>query len=265
MRAVGAAALAAGRCVGRGGAAFGRGVKQVVGMVNPDVWKEFGTVSASAYSVFLPRREAVVPRPADGFAPVVLVHGLGGNRGLWLPFRAYFRLLGRRRVYAFGYEGGTIEGHADSLVAFVEEVKSATGEPQVDLVAHSLGGIIARLAIQRHGLSDSVRVLVTLATPHQGTHAAQYANTELTLPLRPQSSLMRDLNADDLKNWPVRFVTISSDRDVYVLPHEAQTHPDARNLVIPGLAHSGHLLSLDVFRTVAELLDPLTAPGDHSK
>jgi len=36
-----------------------------------------------SYSLLLPRREHVVDRGADEFLPIVLVHGLGGNRGAW--------------------------------------------------------------------------------------------------------------------------------------------------------------------------------------
>ncbi|HNT35643.1 MAG TPA: DUF1566 domain-containing protein, partial [bacterium] len=39
---------------------------------------------------------------------------------------------------------------------------------QMDIVAHSMGGLVARWAIEQEGLSHNVRSLVTLGTPHRG-------------------------------------------------------------------------------------------------
>lgn len=223
--------------------------------VNPDVWHELGCVSLSAYSLLLPRREDVFDRPGGPRTPVVLVHGLGGSRGAWWPLRLYLHAHGRKRLYAFGYEGGSIEEHAGALVGFVSRVLGVTGEERVDLVAHSLGGIISRYAIQRMDLAPHVRTLVTLATPHQGTYAAHYANTSLTRPLRPESDMIRDLNSDDLDALGVDLVCVCSDRDIYVVPPARMAHPAARNLTVHGVSHSQHLISTRVFRLVARTLD----------
>jgi pimeloyl-ACP methyl ester carboxylesterase len=233
---------------------IGAGIGRLVDKVNPDVWRELGYVTVSSYSLILPRRELVVDRGADGFLPILLVHGLGGNRGLWWPLRLFLRMNGHRRVYAFGYEDGTIERHAEDLKGFVDQVLQTTGEAQVDIVAHSLGGLISRYAIQRLGLSERVRTLVTLATPHQGTYAARYANTTLTRSLRPNSDVIQDLNGDDLAGYPMQFFSIYSNRDVYVVPLEGMTHPAARNVFLPDVSHSQYLVSPQVFRVVASCL-----------
>ncbi len=238
------------------GRSIGLAVRGAVGAVNPDVWREIGFVSLSAYSLLLPKRETVVDRGADGYPPLVLVHGLGGNRGCWTPLRWFLRLNGRRAVYAFGYEGGEVEDHAAGLRDFVAHVCKATGTPRVDIVAHSLGGIVARYAIQRLGLAGQVRKLVTLATPHQGTYAAHYANTSLTRPLRPDSPLMSEINGADWRDTGVQLVAIHSNRDVYIVPNERMTHPAADNIFVPGISHSQHLVSPAVFRVVAAQLTP---------
>ena len=248
--------LALGSIEAIGGAAkkLGAGIGRLIEKVNPDVWRELGYVTMSSYSLLLPRREQVVDRGADGLVPLVLVHGLGGNRGLWSPLRLFLRMNGHRRIYAFGYEDGTIEEHAEDLKGFVDSILQTTGETRVDIVAHSLGGIIARYAIQRLELSGTVRTLVTMATPHQGTYAAQYANTTLTRSLRPASDVIRNLNAEDLTDYPMRFFSIFSNRDVYVVPAEGMTHPGAENVFLPDVSHSQYLVSPQVFRVVASCL-----------
>ena len=240
--------------IGRAGKRIGREIGRLFEKVNPDVWRELGYVTLSSYSLLLSRREQIVDRGDDGLVPVVLVHGLGGNRGAWWPLRLYLRMNGHRRIYAFGYEDGTIEGHAGDLKGFVESILKTTGEQKVDIVAHSLGGIISRYAIQRLGLSGTVRTFVTMAAPHQGTYAAQYANTKLTRSIRPESDVIRDLNADDPAAYPMRFFSIYSDRDVYVVPAEGMTHPGAENIFLPDVSHSQYLVSPQVFRVVASCL-----------
>ena len=233
----------------------GGNAKKAVNKVNPDVWREFAFVSMLSYSLLMPKREEVVDRGDDGCPPVVLVHGLGGNRGAWLPLRLFLKMNGHRRVYAFGYEEGTIEEHAQRLRDFIDAVRRATGEAQVDLVCHSLGGLISRYVIQRLDRADAVRNLITVATPNRGTYAAQYANTPVTIALRPDSDFMRDLNGKRNGNRPARFVAIYSDRDMYIVPHDRMTHPDAENVFIPNISHSQYLVSPAVFREIIKHLE----------
>jgi triacylglycerol lipase len=246
-----------------GGVAKKCGV-QIAGLfrkVNPDVWREVAFVSTISFSLLIPKREAIEDRGADAFIPVVLVHGLGGNRGSWWPLRLFLKLNGHRRIYAFGFESGTVEEIAANLKLFVVDVMRATGESRVDIVAHSLGGVVSRYAIQRLGLAGAVRTFVTLASPHRGTYAAHWANTDLTIAIRPDSALIRDLNSDDLAAYPMHFITIHSDRDVYIVPRESATHPDAHNIFIPGISHSQYLISPMIFRLVSGCLKPAERPA----
>ena len=120
-----------------GGAAkkLGTGIGRLIEKVNPDVWRELGYVTMSSYSLLLPRREQVVDRGADGLVPVVLVHGLGGTRGLWWPLRLFLRMNGHRRIYAFGYEDGRSRHRfSGSLPRALRAIRSATGTPEPDSV-----------------------------------------------------------------------------------------------------------------------------------
>ncbi len=236
------------------GRKIGAEVKKGAQSVNPDVWREFAVVSTLAYTLAIPKREQIASKPPDGCPPLILVHGLGGNRGAWTPLRLYLRMNGRRRIYAFGYEAGKVENIAVEFAEFVREVMRATGEGRVEIVSHSLGGLISRYAIVNLDLAQHVQTLITLATPNQGTYAAQYANTDKTLAMRPDSEFMRDLSA---KTFPkhIRFMTVASDRDIYVIPHESMAHADAENVFIPGLSHSQFLMSCKVFRIVYRFLE----------
>jgi triacylglycerol lipase len=122
----------------------------------------------------LRRRRRVPSRPRY---PVVLVHGLFGfdELGLGRTRHAYFRGV-RETLERDGHAvrvarvalAGSIAARAAQLARFVE----ATEGKRVNIVAHSMGGLDARLAIARLGLDRRVASLVTVGTPHRGTPLA---------------------------------------------------------------------------------------------
>lgn len=65
----------------------------------------------------------------------------------------------------------TIEQLADDLALLVDFVRTRTKSGKVDLVAHSMGGLVARSLIQRKWkttAADKIRRLFTYGTPHRG-------------------------------------------------------------------------------------------------
>ncbi|MCB1153881.1 MAG: alpha/beta fold hydrolase [Deltaproteobacteria bacterium] len=250
--------------VGRALGATGRRIRKQVDKVNPDVWREFASVATLAPSLLCSRREKVVNKGRSGERPIVMVHGLGGNRGTWWPMRYALMMHGRRRMYAFGYGPGAVVDHADSLVKFVERVLEVTGEPKVDLLGHSLGGIIARYALQVGGLEGKVNSLITIASPHHGTYAAHFANTVELLSLRPGSEILSRINEHRVLDSCRRFVCIYSDRDIWVLPHNHMSHEEAENIYLPGLSHSQFLIAPQVFKIVDRLLDDTALEEYHA-
>jgi pimeloyl-ACP methyl ester carboxylesterase len=101
--------------------------------------------------------------------PVVFIHGYMQNR---VNFLGLARALTRARVgplYGFNYPfTSDIVESAKRLARFVEGVCKETGNAQVDLVAHSLGGLVAlEYMHSKEGLS-CVRRCITVASPHAG-------------------------------------------------------------------------------------------------
>lgn len=89
---------------------------------------------------------------------------------------------------------------AESARLLKERIGLLVGNGRATLIAHSQGGLDARLALRRFRLPQ-VRMLVTVGTPHQGTRAADWAADH-----RDRGSLlywlMRIFFDYDLRNLP---------------------------------------------------------------
>ncbi|MEU8531107.1 MULTISPECIES: esterase/lipase family protein [Streptomyces] len=207
------------------------------------------------------------PRPADATAPgaeaatalapprrpVALLHGFVDNRSVFVLLRRSLARHGWRHVEALNYSPLTcdLRAAAELLGRHVEAIRARTGHDEVDVVGHSLGGLIARYYVQRLGGDARVRTLVTLGTPHAGTTVAPLADAHpLIRQMRPGSEVLREL-AGPSGGCRTRFVSFWSDLDQIMVPVETARldHPDLQvhNVRVSGIGH----LALPVHPTVA--------------
>ncbi|UXY29414.1 esterase/lipase family protein [Streptomyces sp. HUAS TT20] len=199
----------------------------------------------------LPDGTAQLPTTPD--PPVVLLHGFIDNRSVFVLLRRNLVQHGRQRVESLNYSPLTrdIRSAAELLARHIEEICERTGSPQVDIVGHSLGGLIARYYVQRLAGDLRVRTLVTLGTPHLGTRVLPLANAHpIVRQLRPGSEVLEEL-AGPAPGCRTRFFCFWSDLDA--LMDEPETacidHPDlvVQNIQVMGIGH----LALPVHPAVA--------------
>jgi hypothetical protein len=136
--------------------------------------------------------------------PLLLIHGSGGFPSQWNSFR---KQLGN----TFGnqmYSCYTIELPQEPVVSInvemlhavsekVESILKLTGHPQVSLVGHSMGGLVAaRFALKR---PDVVAAVVTIGAPWKGVPVLHYCHrccgSVHRLEMRPHSHFLQNLNA----------------------------------------------------------------------
>jgi len=237
----------AGRFVGTRVAAAYRGI-------DPDLRRHIAELPLMSYSLFSRKARPVEAGVSDGRPPLVFVHGLGGGRGDFVPMAWYLRRKGRRRSYSMRFEGpGDVETQARQLAEFVRNVVAVTGEAQVDVVAHSLGGVAARVAIQDHGLAPLVRRLVTMGSPHHGTYVARLGNTPITRDLRPDSALMERLAPTALPA-SVQVTSFWSNADLVIMPPESAALEASVEVDMTPLTHYGYLIHPRSWRAVLAAL-----------
>ena len=245
---------AVGRTTVRAGAYVGTRAAEAWRSVDPDVKRHASQLPLLGYSLLWSRNDEVQPGTPDGHPPLVLVHGFGGSRGDLVPMAWYLWSKGRKRSYRIQFDGGqTVSHKAAALASFVRRVTEVTGEPQVEIVAHSLGGVIAHLALVEHDLAPLVRTLITLGSPHRGTFPARYASTRNTLELRPDSELVQRLDA---MPWPeeVRGISFYSHSDLVVLPAEAAALEGTEQVDATPFTHYSYLVDPASWAAVARAL-----------
>jgi triacylglycerol lipase len=190
--------------------------------------------------------------------PIVLVHGIGDNRSAFAVLRRTLRRRGYGRITTVNYSPLTsdVRSAAEHLSRHVERVCSQTGYEQVFVVGHSLGGIIARYYVQRLGGDHRVNTVITLGSPHAGTHTARLLPLKVTRQLRPGSDLMAELALPS--DCVTRFVAIYSDRDEVVVPSSSASleHPDlsVTRIKVHGIGHLSLLVDSGVVHAVADAL-----------
>lgn len=190
------------------------------------------------------------PRSAER-RTLVLVHGLGANRSSFAPLQIYLRLAGFKDQLAFGYRPrGSIESLALQLKRTVDtQVKGG----RIDMVTHSMGGLVSRFYLQHLGGARRVDRLITLGTPHHGTHAATFVPSALVRQLEPGSPFLRHLNGSAPPEG-LRITSFAAGRDVLVQPIESALCPFGEERTFDDLGHLGLLFSPRVFAAVAGAL-----------
>lgn len=129
--------------------------------------------------------------------PVLLCHGYGSMSMLMKPSPMHDSCM---RLRGFGIHAfapnivpyATIETRAHQWKDRIEQLQQKYGYTKFNVIAHSMGGLDMRYAIQNDGIADSIASLTTIATPHHGTSLAEIVLTTPEL-------LKEKLN--ELMNW----------------------------------------------------------------
>ena len=173
--------------------------------------------------------------------PVVLVPGFGMNRSCFFPMQAALRARGWSWVHAVnrGPRGGRIPDFARHLKREIERLCAQSGQEQVDLVCHSMGGLIGAWYLQELGGAPRVRRLITMGTPWQGTRMAAFRG-----PLSEGTDMLRDAPLIAALQEPVVPThCIWSQQDQLMVPSRTACPPWANSAPhsVQELAMSGHL------------------------
>jgi hypothetical protein len=181
------------------------------------------------------------------------VHGLGANRSSFLPLQVYLRLHGHKQQLSYNYRrGGSLERLA---VGLKRAIDASVAGGRIDLIAHSMGGLVSRFYLQQLGGARRVDRLITLATPHHGSHAANFIPSALVRQLLPEGPFLRHLNRLPPPEG-VRVTSIVAGRDVLVQPADSAACAFGETVRFDELGHLELLFRPQVLAEIASQLRP---------
>ncbi|MBK9032537.1 MAG: alpha/beta fold hydrolase [Myxococcales bacterium] len=210
-------------------------------------WGAALALSAARPLGFLP----LPGRSTQGPRPIILLHGYAMNRANFIVLARRLAAAGLGPVLGFEYWTlGKTGSAARRLARYVDEVCAATGAVEVDLIGHSMGGVVGRYYVTLGGGDARVANLITLGSPHSGTDVSAIGLGAPTKELFLNSTLIQRLDAAPRPSHS-RMTVIWSRSDALV--------PGARHARIDGVDEVlyddlGHLSLLTDRRVADEVI-----------
>lgn len=206
----------------------------------------------------------------EGNRPVLVIHGFMGTRGSMYPLE---RRLAADGFCVFSFNLGPINTRDIRRSAFlihrkIERILAQTAWKEIDIVAHSMGGLIGLYYIKKLGGHARVRRMITLGTPYRGTWLALAGIATMGLlsasswQLLPGSDFLDDLHREPIPAG-VEVCSIAAQRD-WLCPPEATRMPGVKSITVP-FGHGSLVVSADVYKCVKDILGPggARSQGSH--
>jgi pimeloyl-ACP methyl ester carboxylesterase len=204
-------------------------------------------------------------RPTVG-PPVLVIHGYLATRGSLHLLEQHLAQRGHVVMsFRFGpINLGDIRDSAGLVARKVESIIAQTGVSHVDIVGHSMGGLVGLYYVKRLGGRHRVRRLVLMGTPTRGTWSALLGLFTAplglaSLQLLPGSPFLQELAETPLPKG-VDVVSIGALRD-WLAPVSSTALAGVRHIALP-TGHSGLLVDEQVADLVAGLLREPDARAD---
>jgi pimeloyl-ACP methyl ester carboxylesterase len=217
---------------------------------------------AAAFVRHTLRGNRVAPVPAGRSSadqpPVLLIHGYLATRGsLHLLERRLTEMGHLVLTYRLGLvHAGDICESAAKIAAKIESFAAQTHLDRMDIVGHSMGGLVGLYYVKRMGGRRRIRRLVMLGTPTGGTWSALLGVAlaplgRASLQLLPDSAFLRELDEGPLPP-EVEIFSVAGEYDRLAPPATTRLR-GVRHTCLP-TNHAGLLVDAGVARAIAEIL-----------
>ena len=214
-----------------------------------------------------------------GGESVLLIQGFFQTRQAMATLEERLRADGYR-VVSF-HMGGLLNNFntrsiptlAKMIDSKVRRLLERTGNRDLHIIGHSMGGLIARYLVQELDGSDYARTVITLGSPHHGTGtAALGAGLGLLLVSRalwqlfPASPFVQELKRGSFPGH-VRLVSVYSKHDLVCMWERSVLTPgdgeDVRNVAVTRLGHMALVEDAHVYGLILRELKerPLDTSG----
>jgi len=189
--------------------------------------------------------------------PVLLLPGYGTNRSCLAPLCLFLANRGWTWLWAvnLGRRDRSLSDHAAEIGKQVDQLRRRTGAAKIDIVAFSMGGLVAAWYLRHLDGDQHIRRLVTIGTPWRGTRLAVFARSASAREMIYGAHVL-----DALAPPPAPTICIWSPDDPVVVPTSSGVaEQGAQSVRIDAAGHIDMLVSARVYRAVqAALSHPIS-------
>ena len=204
-------------------------------------------------------RTSAVQQLGKDVRPVVLIHGFMGTRGSMYPLE---RRLEEDGFCVLSFNLGLINLKDIRTSAFriqrkIDALLAETGVEEIDIIGHSMGGLIGLYMIKKLGAHKKVKRFILLGSPVHGTWAALAGIATVglysasTWQILPRSKFLDELHKGPIPG-DVEVHSVSAARDWVCPPSSTRLRGSESHSV--NLGHSSLVISAEVYRHVQNIL-----------
>jgi triacylglycerol lipase len=189
--------------------------------------------------------------------PILFVHGWNSSGTVWNTMKSRFQADGWTAAQLHSWSYNTSQSNATTakvIATKVDSILAATGATRVDVIAHSMGGLSSRYYARNLGGDTRIDAWVSLGGPNHGTTSAYGCIQTSCLEMRPGSTYLTALNANDETPGAPRYATWWSACDAVIDPDNSVPLAGATNTQTACLSHSALMSDATVYAQVRDLV-----------
>lgn len=209
--------------------------------------------------------------------PILFIHGNGYNEMQWV-FGRY--LLSKNKdlgsMFSLNLDGivsnkpeNGIDDYAKLIQYKIEQIKKVSGQSQVILVGHSMGGLVASYYTENLKTNDvSVKKVIAISTPWSGSITLKFLTTitESFCPsvfknqkryqqMRGEENFLEELKSKALANSTTKYYSLYSTGDGFVSGNSGLLNSDHKNSKsYSWMGHYTPMVSLNAWNQVESWL-----------
>jgi triacylglycerol esterase/lipase EstA (alpha/beta hydrolase family) len=196
---------------------------------------------------------------------VLCVHGLNDDRRTFDALSSALKGAGFRHVEAMDLlpsdSSVSLRVLAEQVERAAEALLRTSNAPRIDVVGFSMGALVSRCWMLLRGGATRVRRFVSISGPHRGTWTAYLRRTPGAREMRPESPLLRELEAQQHLFGDVERHAFWTPLDLMILPpSSASLHGAVQRTFTVAL----HPWMLTDARVLSAVRDALAAPARTS-
>lgn len=204
------------------------------------------------------RRSTAREGLGSGGVPILMIHGYKHDAGAWHFHRPYLVREGHGPIFVMDLGGPlqSIEEYAHDVKEQADKIFEMTGTRDLILVGFSMGGVVAAYYAVHLAPKESLKGVMTVGSPLEGTKMAIFAEGACAEQMRYRTPFITALKEGIAANESIPFCHIGSFSDPTIRPVSSAWTIEGRSQIITleGLGHLSLLYSEVVSKTMSSCL-----------